>query len=109
MAMQVPQKRARTKIVATVGPSCRSTVLLAELSEGDSVMLADGTISLVVLEKTSDHARCRVVQPGLLRSRQGLNLPGVKLSVKSMSEDDWKHALWAAQNQIDFVSLSFVR
>ena len=33
-----------------------------------------------MLDKTADAARCRVVQPGIVRSRQGLNLPGVKLS-----------------------------
>ena len=72
-------------------------------------MLADGTISLVVSEKASDHARCRVVQGGVVRSRQGVNLPGVELSVAAMSAEDWKHAEWAASVGADFVSLSFVR
>jgi pyruvate kinase len=83
--------------------------LIDELREGDSVMLADGTVGLVVEKRTPDRATCRVVQPGLIRSRQGINLPGVKLSVPSMSDDDWRNAEWAAANGIDFVSLSFVR
>ena len=83
--------------------------LVDELEVGNQVMLADGTITLVVKEKGADYARCRVVQPGLVRSRQGVNLPGVKLSVPAMSETDWKNALWAAEAKIDFVSLSFVR
>jgi pyruvate kinase len=83
--------------------------LVDELAVGDSVMLADGTVSLVVEERTARHARCRVVQGGLVRSRQGVNLPGVKLSVAAMSAADWQHAEWAAANGIDFVSLSFVR
>jgi len=83
--------------------------LVNELAVGDSIMLADGTISLVVSEKTNDHARCRVVQGGVVRSRQGVNLPGVNLSVAAMSADDWKHAEWAASVGADFVSLSFVR
>ena len=57
--------------------------LVDELAVGDSIMLADGTISLVVSEKASDHARCRVVQGGVVRSRQGVNLPGVELSMES--------------------------
>ncbi len=83
--------------------------LVDELAVGDSVMLADGTISLVVEERNADWVRCRVVQGGVVRSRQGVNLPGVKLSVAAMSPADWQHAEWAAANGIDFVSLSFVR
>jgi pyruvate kinase len=83
--------------------------LIDELAAGDSVMLADGTISLVVESRAADEVRCRVVQGGILRSRQGVNLPGVKLSVAAMSPLDWQHAEWAAGAGADFVSLSFVR
>ncbi len=83
--------------------------LVDELAIGNSVMLADGTVGLKVVAKGADYAECVVVQPGLVRSRQGVNLPGVKLSVPSMSEEDWKNAGWAAEVGIDFVGLSFVR
>ena len=83
--------------------------LIDELAVGDSVMIADGTVSLIVESKDSNEARCRVVQAGPVRSRQGVNLPGVKLSVPAMSQADWQHAEWAAASGADFVSLSFVR
>ena len=83
--------------------------LIDELAVGDAVMLADGTITLVVTQRSAQEARCRVVQGGLIRSRQGVNLPGVKLSVAAMSAADWQHAEWAAAAGADFVSLSFVR
>jgi pyruvate kinase len=83
--------------------------LVDELAKGDSVMLADGTISLLVEERTADAAVCRVVQGGTVRSRQGVNLPGVRLSVAALSSADWEHAEWAAGAGVDFVSLSFVR
>jgi pyruvate kinase len=83
--------------------------LIDELQLGDPVMLADGTVGLVVEQRNGDRATCRIVQPGLIRSRQGINLPGAKLSAPSMSDDDWRNAEWAAGNGIDFVSLSFVR
>jgi pyruvate kinase len=95
--------REPNELVTTYAP------LVDELSLNDRVMLADGTIGLVVEEKKADMVRCRVVQPGTLRSRQGLNLPGVQLSVPSMSPTDWGHAEWAARMGIDFVGLSFVR
>jgi pyruvate kinase len=83
--------------------------LVDELEVGDTVMLADGTVGMTVIAKGPDFATARVVQPGLIRSRQGLNLPGVKLSAPAMDEDDRTAALWAAEHQIDFVGLSFVR
>ncbi len=83
--------------------------LVDELQPGDRVMLADGTVSLEVEAATADRARCRVVQPGLIRSRQGVNLPGVKLSAPALGAEDRENAIWAAGAGIDFVGLSFVR
>ncbi|HET6884135.1 MAG TPA: pyruvate kinase [Pirellulales bacterium] len=83
--------------------------LIDELKVGDRVMLADGTVSLVVEQREKDLAVCRVTQSGMVRSRQGINLPGVKLGLPAMSEEDCTHAIWAAQHGVDFVGLSFVR
>ncbi|MHC4400993.1 MAG: pyruvate kinase [Planctomycetota bacterium] len=83
--------------------------LIDELSEGDRVVLADGTVALVVVEANEDAALCRVVQGGLVRSRQGVNLPGVKLTVPALGEKDRDNAVWAARAGADYVSLSFVR
>jgi pyruvate kinase len=91
------------ELVTTYAP------LVDELSVGDQVMLADGTIALAVVQRTAACALCRVVQGGVVRSRQGVNLPGVKLSVPAMDEADWQNAVWAAEQEVDFVSLSFVR
>lgn len=83
--------------------------LIDELNVGDPVMLCDGTIAMVVVDKTKDSAVCKVVGGGLLRSRQGINLPGTKLSVPALTEADLANVVWAAGHGIDFVSLSFVR
>lgn len=83
--------------------------LIDEVNVGDRVMLADGTISLDVIDKSKDQLRCTVTVRGTIRSRQGINLPGVSLSVSSMRPEDVDNALWAARNEIDFISLSFAR
>jgi pyruvate kinase len=83
--------------------------LIDELDVGDRVMLADGTVSLVCEHKEADRAVCRVTSAGEIRSRQGINLPGVKLSVASMRPEDVDNAIWGAKSGIDFISLSFVR
>jgi pyruvate kinase len=83
--------------------------LIDELTVGDQVMLADGTVSMVVEELLPDRAKLRVQQQGIIRSRQGINLPGVRLSAPAISVEDHQHAIWAAKAGADFVSLSFVR
>ncbi len=83
--------------------------LVDELEPGDRVMLADGTVALTVEARDDDAATCRVAQGGLLRSRQGVNLPGVKLSAPALGATDRDNARWAAGAGVDFVGLSFVR
>lgn len=83
--------------------------LMDELARGDRVVLADGAVSLTVEDCSEQAVRFRVVQSGLVRSRQGINLPGVKVGLPAMSEEDRDHAVWAAEHGIDFVGLSFVR
>jgi len=83
--------------------------LIEELQVGDRLMLADGAVSLVVRSRSADYVECEVVQPGVVRSRQGVNLPGVPLSVPALSEADRASAQWAAQQEVDFLGLSFVR
>lgn len=89
--------------------TCTYEPLVSELEVGDRVMLADGTVELVVREKTPDWDACEVMEGGTVRSRQGVNLPGVKLSIPAMLDVDRKNAAWAAQNGVDFLGLSFVR
>ncbi|MGC4004130.1 MAG: pyruvate kinase [Pirellulales bacterium] len=88
---------------------CTYEQMVDDVNVGNTIMLADGTVGMVVESKGPDYAECRVTQSGEIRSRQGVNLPGAKLSVRSMSSEDWQNAVWAAESGIDFVSLSFVR
>ena len=83
--------------------------LIADLREGERVLLADGTVAMRVIEITEKSARCRVEQPGLLRSKQGINLPGTTLSTPSLTEKDRSDLAWALEQGLDFVGFSFVR
>jgi pyruvate kinase len=83
--------------------------LIDDVKVGDRIMLADGTIALQVAEKQSDRIVCTVVQGGPVRSRQGVNLPGTKLSIKTLQPADIENAKWATGAGVDFLGLSFVR
>ncbi len=91
--------------------TCTYEPLIDDVKPGDRILLADGTVGMVVVEKdpSSQWVKCLVVQPGKIRSRQGVNLPGVALSTSSVTEKDQKDLEWALQNQLDFIGLSFVR
>ena len=52
--------------------------LIDEVAVGNQIMLADGTITLQVTSRTRDVITCKVVTAGTIRSRQGINLPGVR-------------------------------
>lgn len=97
------ESTCRTELTTSYEP------LVDELTVGDHVMLADGTVSMTVEELSPGRAQLRVVQEGTIRSRQGINLPGVHLSAPAISVDDHQHAIWAAKAGVDYVSLSFVR
>lgn len=83
--------------------------LVDELKVGDKVLLADGTVQFVVTAKQTDVAVCRVQESGLLRSRQGINLPGALVGLPALTEHDRDCVRWAVTQPIDFLSLSFVR
>ena len=89
--------------------TCLYEPLIDEVSVGDAIVLADGLVRLQATEKSSDQLKCVVVDGGKIRSRQGVNLPGTHLSVPALGEVDIENAIWAANHEIDFVSLSFVR
>jgi len=85
--------------------------LIDELQVDDRVLLADGTVGMRVVARDPSAGRvtCVVEQPGEIRSRQGINLPGVALSVPSMTDKDHEDLAWALQWGLDYISLSFVR
>ncbi len=83
--------------------------LAGDVKAEDSIYLADGTIHLEVLKSSRNEVECRVVNGGVLRSRKGVNLPGVKLSAKALTERDRKDLEFGLKMGVDFVALSFVR
>lgn len=89
--------------------TCTYATLIDELTIGDRVLLADGAVALQVEQVEQEFAACRVRQGGTVRSRQGVNLPGVRLHAAALSESDRESADWAARAGVDFLGLSFVR
>ena len=89
--------------------TCSYQTLANEVVAGDRIMIGDGMVRLNVESTDGQRVACRVVDGGVIRSRQGVNLPGVRLGVSALLPDDIDHAMWAITIDAEFVSLSFVR
>ena len=71
-------------------------------------MLEDALMRLEVISKEEDGVTCKVVDGGILKSKKGIAVPGVKLDIPFMSEQDRKDIEFACLNEGDFIALSFV-
>ena len=82
--------------------------LPAAVQPGDRLFLNDGFILLKVVEVSGNEVVCKVRAGGELRSRKGLNLPGIDLGISAFTDDDRRWLAFAAEHRIDAVSQSFV-
>lgn len=95
-----------------VGNAQRISVSFSRLPHvvkpGDMIFLNDGYIQLKVNEVKGNELECKVVVGGELRSRKGLNLPGINLGISAFTEEDHRCLKFALENGVDAVSQSFV-
>ncbi|MCB1314324.1 MAG: pyruvate kinase, partial [Leptospiraceae bacterium] len=83
--------------------------LISDLKTGDRITVDNGLINLEVLEVHEHRLRCRVLEGGTLGSRKHINLPGVRVKLPSLTDKDRRDILFAVENDLDFVALSFTR
>ncbi|MRR57292.1 MAG: pyruvate kinase [Deltaproteobacteria bacterium] len=94
------------------GTADRVSVSFARLANvvkpGETLYLNDGLIQLTVENVKGNDVYCRVVAGGELRSRKGLNLPGIDLGIGAFTDHDRNCLKFALENGVDAVSQSFV-
>lgn len=78
------------------------------LQVGEKALLADGRIELIATEVHSDRVICVIQAGGLIRSRSGIAVPDSRLELPCVTPKDEKDLLWAIENKVDYVALSFV-
>lgn len=84
--------------------------LAGDVRVGSSILLDDGNIELRVEEiKNNGDVFCRVVIGGKLSSHRGINLPGVRVSLPSITKKDYADVDFAIAHKFDFLALSFVQ
>ena len=80
-----------------------------DLSVGNIIMVDDGKIQLKVTEINDKDVICKVLVGGEIKSRRGINLPGVHLNINSLTEKDKKDLHFGIKNKVDIIAFSFVR
>lgn len=75
---------------------------------GDRIFLNDGYIELEAEAVEGGEVHCKVLIGGSLRSRKGLNLPGIDLGISAFTGEDRRWLKFASEQGIDAVSQSFV-
>jgi pyruvate kinase len=94
------------------GDVTRASVTFQRLPEavkpGNTLFLNDGLIQLEVTSVAGADVNCRVVVGGELRSRKGLNLPGIDLGIRAFTDRDHECMKFALEQGVDAVSQSFV-
>ena len=81
-----------------------------DVSAGERILLDDGKLIFEVVDtdkKTSVTAR--VIQGGVLKSKKGVNLPNTNISLPALTKKDIKDAIFAIEQNVDWIALSFVR
>jgi pyruvate kinase len=95
-----------------VGDRTRVSVSFSRLPQavksGDRLFLNDGYIQIEVEQVAGNDVHCKVLVGGELRSRKGLNLPGIDLGISAFTDQDRKWLKFAMDNGVDAVSQSFV-
>jgi len=84
------------------------TRLPSVVKPGDNLFLNDGYIQIEVVKVEGDDVHCKVIVGGTLRSRKGLNLPGIDLGIRAFTEHDRDCLQFAMEQGVDAVSQSFV-
>jgi pyruvate kinase len=75
---------------------------------GDTLYLNDGFIEIQVENIVENDVMCKVLVGGELRSRKGLNLPGIDLGISAFTDRDYECLKFAMERGADAVSQSFV-
>ena len=83
-------------------------LLPQSVKPGDKLFLSDGSIQLKTLAVKGNEIECEVMVGGELRSRKGLNLPGIDLGISAFTKRDQECLKFALEQGVDAVSQSFV-
>ncbi|MEA3281609.1 MAG: pyruvate kinase, partial [Euryarchaeota archaeon] len=87
----------------------RYPLFAKEVSEGQTIMIDDGRIRIVVVETDGKCVKAKVVVGGVLTDKRGVSVPEAHFSVPSVTEKDKKDLSFGIEHNVDYIAVSFVR
>ncbi|EKD46488.1 MAG: hypothetical protein ACD_67C00218G0001 [uncultured bacterium] len=82
--------------------------IIDDVEVGNEILIEDGLMKVVVLEKNEKHLVCEVIDGGTIKNRKGVNIPDAKLNIDAITEKDQKDLEFVLGEGVDFVAMSFV-
>ena len=76
---------------------------------GDKILVDDGDVELIVRDKKENCLELEAANPGEIKDKKSINVPGVNMHLESLSDKDRKFIQFAMDNKLDFIAHSFVR
>lgn len=83
--------------------------LANDVKAGDHILVADGLVDFVIDQVEGPDMKCSALNNGTLGNQKNVNVPGVKLNIESMTEKDRSDLKFAVDNDLDYISASFIR
>lgn len=80
-----------------------------DVHPGSSILIDDGLIGLRVDKISGKEITCTILNGGTLKSRKGVNVPGVKINLPGITEKDAADIRFGIEQGVDFIAASFVR
>lgn len=80
-----------------------------DVHEGATILFDDGLIGLEVVKVVGEEIECKILNNGILKSKKGVNVPGVKINLPGITEKDASDIRFGIKQGIDFIAASFVR
>ena len=78
------------------------------LNVGDIILLENAKMKLEVIAKYEDRVTCKIINGGVLGNRKSMSVPGIKLDIPFVSEEDKNDIIYACEHGGEFLALSFV-
>lgn len=83
--------------------------LPADVKIGSTILIDDGLIGLTVVDIQGTEIKCQIVNSGPIKSKKGVNVPGVAISLPGITEKDAGDIVFGIEQGVDFIAASFVR
>ena len=104
LILQRAEIEGENGVVSTIFPR-----MVDDVQIGHRVLIEDGLLRFLCIEKNHDHLVLKCTDGGVLKSAKGINLPDTVVNTPAITEKDWRDADWAIENDLDYLALSFVR